>query len=102
MNMDGLPSMLDTGAMTRGSGSKNDDKERNIRKWFVDNDLIDGVILLPDNLFYNTTGRRRDHHFEQKKAGTSRKNKIILIERESTTSGKASPRTIFPKKTSGL
>lgn len=47
--------VLDTGALTRGSGSKNEDKERNIRKWFVDNDLIDGVILLPENLFYNTT-----------------------------------------------
>lgn len=47
--------VLDTGAVTRGSGSKNEDKERNIRKWFVDRDLIDGVILLPDNLFYNTT-----------------------------------------------
>jgi len=47
--------VLDTGAVTRGSGSKNEDKERNIRKWFVDRDLIDGVILLPENLFYNTT-----------------------------------------------
>ena len=47
--------VLDTGAVTRGSGSKNEDKERNIRKWFVDQDLIDGVILLPENLFYNTT-----------------------------------------------
>jgi len=47
--------VLDTGAFTRGSGSKNDDKERNIRRWFVEHDLIDGVILLPDNLFYNTT-----------------------------------------------
>ena len=47
--------VLDTGAVTRGSGSKNEDKERNIRKWFVEQDLIDGVILLPDNLFYNTT-----------------------------------------------
>lgn len=46
--------VLDTGAVTRGSGSKNEDKERNIRKWFVERDLIDGVILLPDNLFYNT------------------------------------------------
>jgi len=46
--------VLDTGAVTRGSGSKNEDKERNIRKWFVEQDLIDGVILLPDNLFYNT------------------------------------------------
>jgi len=47
--------VLDTGAVTRGSGSKNEDKERNIRKWFVEHDLVDGVILLPDNLFYNTT-----------------------------------------------
>lgn len=47
--------VLDTGAVTRGSGSKNEDKERNIRKWFVENDYIDGVILMPDNLFYNTT-----------------------------------------------
>lgn len=47
--------VLDTGAVTRGSGAKHEDKERNIRKWFVDNDLIEGVILLPDNLFYNTS-----------------------------------------------
>lgn len=47
--------VLDTGAVTRGSGSKNEDKERNIRKWFVEQDLIEGVILLPENLFYNTT-----------------------------------------------
>ena len=47
--------VLDTGAVTRGSGAKHEDKERNIRKWFVDKDLIEGVILLPDNLFYNTT-----------------------------------------------
>jgi len=47
--------VLDTGAVTRGSGSKNEDKERNIRKWFVDHDFIDGVILVPENLFYNTT-----------------------------------------------
>src|SRR2546428_690110 len=47
--------VLDTGAVTRGSGSKNEDKERNIRRWFVEHDLIEGVILLPDNLFYNTT-----------------------------------------------
>ena len=46
--------VLDTGAVTRGSGSKNEDKERNVRKWFVERDLIDGVILLPENLFYNT------------------------------------------------
>ena len=47
--------VLDTGVVTRGSGSRNEDRERNIRKWFVDHDLIDGVVLLPDNLFYNTS-----------------------------------------------
>jgi type I restriction enzyme M protein len=47
--------VLDTGAVTRGSGNRNEDRERNIRRWFVEQDLIDGVILLPDNLFYNTT-----------------------------------------------
>jgi len=47
--------VLDTGAVTRGSGSKNEDRERNIRRWFVEHDYVDGVILLPDNLFYNTT-----------------------------------------------
>jgi hypothetical protein len=34
--------VLDTGSMTRGSGSKNEDKERNNRKWFVERDLIEG------------------------------------------------------------
>jgi type I restriction enzyme M protein len=26
-----------------------------VRKWFVEQDLIEGVIYLPENLFYNTT-----------------------------------------------
>ncbi len=47
--------VLDTGAVTRGSGARHTDRERNIRKWFVEQDLIDGVILLPGNLFYNTS-----------------------------------------------
>lgn len=46
--------VLDTGAMSRGSGSKQTNRERDIRKGFVENDLIEGVILLPENLFYNT------------------------------------------------
>ena len=47
--------VLDTGAVSRGSGSKSSNKEREIRKNFVEKDFIEGVILLPDNLFYNTT-----------------------------------------------
>ena len=47
--------VLDTGAVSRGSGSKHTDRERDIRKKFVEKDLIEGVVLLPENLFYNTT-----------------------------------------------
>ena len=47
--------VLDTGAVSRGSGNKHTNRERDIRKGFVENDLIEGVILLPENLFYNTT-----------------------------------------------
>ncbi len=47
--------VLDTGAASRGSGSANTTKEKEVRKWFVENDLIEGVIYLPENLFYNTS-----------------------------------------------
>jgi type I restriction enzyme M protein len=46
--------VLDTNAVSRGSGSKTKNKERDIRKAFVEKDLIESVILLPENLFYNT------------------------------------------------
>lgn len=70
--------VLDTGAVTRGSGSKNEDKERNIRKWFVDHDLIDGVILLPDNLFYNTGAAGVIVALSKRKPAV-RKDKIVLL-----------------------
>ena len=47
--------VLDTGAVSRGSGSKNSDKEQEIRAALVEADVIEGVVLLPENLFYNTT-----------------------------------------------
>lgn len=47
--------VIDTGAVSRGSGTSGKNRERDIRKVFVDNDLIESVILLPENLFYNTT-----------------------------------------------
>jgi type I restriction enzyme M protein len=47
--------VLDTGAASRGSGNTNTNKEKDVRKWFVEQDLIEGVIYLPENLFYNTT-----------------------------------------------
>jgi type I restriction enzyme M protein len=70
--------VLDTGALTRGSGSKNEDKERNIRRWFVEQDLIDGVILLPDNLFYNTNAAGVIVVLSRRKP-KARRGSIVLI-----------------------
>lgn len=70
--------VLDTGAVSRGSGSKNENKERNIRKWFVEQDLIDGVILLPENLFYNTTAAGVIVVLNKRKP-PARKGKLVLI-----------------------
>ena len=53
--------VLDTGAVSRGSGTRGSHRERDIRRRFIEGDmttpgdLIEAVILLPENLFYNTT-----------------------------------------------
>lgn len=47
--------VLDTGAVSRGSGSKSSNKEKTIRQTFVEADFIEAVVLLPENLFYNTS-----------------------------------------------
>ncbi|GIU81647.1 MAG: DNA methyltransferase [Pyrinomonadaceae bacterium] len=47
--------VLDTGAVSRGSGNQGSNRERDIRRAFVEAHLIEAVILLPENLFYNTT-----------------------------------------------
>lgn len=47
--------VLDTGAVSRGSGSQSSNREKTVRRQFVEADVIEGVILLPENLFYNTT-----------------------------------------------
>ena len=50
-----LAVVLDTGAVSRGSGNQGTNKERDARKTVVDQDLVEAVILLPENLFYNTS-----------------------------------------------
>jgi type I restriction enzyme M protein len=64
--------------VTRGSGSRNEDKEKTIRKWFVDHDFIEGVVLLPDNLFYNTTAAGIIILLNRNKL-PHRKGKIVLV-----------------------
>ena len=88
--------VLDTGAVTRGSGSKNEDRERNIRKWFVEGDLIDGVILLPDNLFYNTSAAGIILVLSNRKPA-SRKGKITLLN-ASRRVGKGQPKNYIPEQ----
>ena len=53
--------VLDTGSVSRGSGNQGSNRERDLRKLFVEGDMvtkgdqIEAVFLLPENLFYNTT-----------------------------------------------
>lgn len=47
--------VLDTGAVSRGSGNQGSNRERDIRAKFVEEGLVETVILLPENLFYNTS-----------------------------------------------
>ena len=86
--------VLDTGAVTRGSGSKNEDKERNIRKWFVERDLVDGAILLPDNLFYNTTAAGIIIIIRKNKP-KDRQGKIVLVN-ASQEFRKGTPKNYLP------
>ena len=88
--------VLDTGAVTRGSGSKNEDRERNIRKWFVDQDLIDGVILLPENLFYNTTAAGLIIVLNKRKP-PARRDKIVLLN-ASRRVKKGKPKNYIPEE----
>ncbi len=68
--------VLDTGAVSRGSGNQGSNRERDIRKAFVARDLIEAVILLPENLFYNTTAPGIILVVNRRKA---RRGEILLI-----------------------
>ncbi len=87
--------VLDTGAVTRGSGARHEDRERNIRRWFVERDLIDGVILLPDNLFYNTSAAGVIVVLSKRKPA-ARRGKITLVN-ASRRVGKGRPKNFIPE-----
>lgn len=72
-----LAVVLDTGAVSRGSG-KRKDREKAIRQKFIEQDLIDAVLLLPENLFYNTSAPGIIL-FISKQKPAERKGKILLI-----------------------
>ncbi|MBF0398448.1 MAG: SAM-dependent DNA methyltransferase [Desulfobacterales bacterium] len=70
--------VFDTGAASRGSGNANTNKEKEVRKWFVENDYLEGVLYLPENLFYNTSAPGIVLFLDKSKS-KDKKNRIFLV-----------------------
>ena len=87
--------MLDTGAASRGSGNVGTNKEKDARKWFIDQDLIENVLYLPENLFYNTTAPGIVI-FLNKDKPASRRGKIFLVN-ASQVFEKGDPKNFIPR-----
>ncbi len=87
--------VLDTGAASRGSGNANKNKEKSVRQWFVENDVIEGVIYLPDNLFYNTSAPGI-LLFLNKGKPADRKRSMILINASQVVE-KGDPKNFIPQ-----
>jgi len=86
--------VLDTGAVSRGSGNVGRNRERDIRKEFVENDLVEAVVLLPENLFYNTTAPGIILVINKNKR---KKNEILLIN-ASKLFAKGRPKNYLPNE----
>ena len=86
--------VLDTGAASRGSGNAGTNKEKSVRQWFVDHDLIESVLYLPQNLFYNTTAPGIVL-FLNKAKPRDRKGKIFLVN-ASQLFEKGDPKNFIP------
>ena len=87
--------VLDTGAASRGSGNANTNKEKEVRRWFVEQDLIEGVIYLPENLFYNTSAPGIILFLNKAKA-KDRQGKIFLLN-AATEFAKGDPKNYIPE-----
>ncbi|MBI1747498.1 MAG: SAM-dependent DNA methyltransferase [Acidobacteria bacterium] len=87
--------VLDTGAASRGSGNANTNKEKDVRRWFVEQDLIEGVIYLPENLFYNTTAPGIIL-FLNKARAKERQGKLFLLN-ATTECTKGDPKNYIPE-----
>ena len=86
--------VLDTGAASRGSGNAGTNKEKTVRQWFVDHDLIDSVLYLPDNLFYNATAPGIVL-FLNKAKPKNKKGKVLLVN-ASQIFEKGDPKNFIP------
>jgi type I restriction enzyme M protein len=95
LNEDGRAAVvLDTGAASRGSGNSNVNKENAVRRWFVEQDLIEGVIYLPENLFYNTPAAGIILILNKAKPAT-RRGKALLVNANSEFE-KGRPKNYLP------
>jgi type I restriction enzyme M protein len=88
--------VLDTGAASRGSGNANTNKEKDVRRWFVEQDIIEGVIYLPENLFYNTTAPGIILFLNKAKA-KERQGKLFLLN-AATDFAKGDPKNYIPEE----
>lgn len=86
--------VLDTGAASRGSGNAGTNKEKIVRQWFVEHDLIENVLYLPENLFYNTTAPGIVL-FLNKAKPEERKGKVFLVN-ASQVFEKGDPKNFIP------
>ena len=88
--------VLDTGAASRGSGNVGTNKEKTVRQWFVDHDLVESVLYLPGNLFYNTTAPGIVLFLNKGKPKT-RRRKVLLVN-ASQIFEKGDPKNFIPLK----
>jgi len=84
----------DTGAASRGSGNAGNNKEKNVRQWFVNQDLIESVLYLPENLFYNTSAPGIVL-FLNKAKSKQQKGKVLLVN-ASQIFEKGDPKNFIP------
>ena len=86
--------VLDTGAVSRGSGNAGINKEKTVRQWFVDHDFIESVLYLPENLFYNASAPGIVLFLNRAKP-TARQGKIFLVN-ASQIFEKGAPKNFIP------
>ncbi|MCT0218471.1 type I restriction-modification system subunit M [Synechococcus sp. CS-1329] len=87
--------VLDTGAASRGSGNAGTNKEKTVRQWFVEHDLIESVLYLPENLFYNTTAPGIVLFLN--KAKTAERQGQVLLVNASQVFEKGDPKNFIPE-----
>ena len=100
-----LASLNDTGPRRRRArhrrrlprlGQCRHQQGKDVRQWFVEHDLIESVIYLPENLFYNTTAPGIVL-FLNKAKPKERKGKVFLVN-ASQVFDKGRPQELHPRR----